>query len=86
VGVEYPNSYTEAMGIQESHRVYEHLALEVGTIVSWPRSSCSNLLIYLLDTSQGLASGQRRGMASLGLLGLLAFTAVFHASLFAKSF
>ena len=27
-GVRYPNSYTEAMGIQESHRVYVHLALK----------------------------------------------------------
>jgi hypothetical protein len=28
--------HTKAMGVQESHGVYEQLALKVKTIVSWP--------------------------------------------------
>jgi len=86
VGVGYPNSYTEAMGIQEPHLVYVHLALEDETIVSCLALLAQNSLFTGMILFQELASGQRRGMASLGLLGLLAFTAVFHASLFAKSF
>jgi len=61
------------MGIQESHLVYEHLALEVETIVSWPKSLCSNLLVHLLDTLPSSGIRSTKGMASLGLARIVGF-------------
>jgi len=53
-------------GIQESQRVYEHLALKVKTIVSWPRSLWSNLPVRLLDTlpRSGIRSSKGRAGSS----------------------
>ena len=73
MGVGYPNSYTEAMGIQESHQVYEHLALEVETIVSWPRSLCSNLLVRLLDTLPRSGIWSKECMVGLNIARVVGF-------------
>ena len=65
------------MGVQESHGVDEHLALKVRTIVSWPRSSCSILLVRLLDTL--LRSGIRstKGTTDLGSARIVGFLQLF---------
>ena len=60
MGVGYPNSYTEAMGIQEPHLVYVHLALEDETIVSCLALLAQNFLFTGMILFQGVASGQQR--------------------------
>jgi len=65
------------MGIQESLRVYEHMALKVKTIVSWPRSLCSNLLVHWLDTLPMTGIRSTKGVVDLGLARIVGFHSCF---------
>ena len=58
MGDRYPISYTEAMGIQESHGVYEHLALKLRLLLVGLDHRAQTFFFACLILIQGLASDQ----------------------------
>ena len=60
VVVGYPNFHTKAMGVQESHGVYEHLALKLRLLLVGLDHHAQTFLFTGLVLFQGLASDQQR--------------------------